>query len=162
MHCCVHVQYLCARMCVPSSPVAIPAALGTTDGARGCSCVAIQLPSHGAAWPPKNYLCNIRNRSRPQDCTFSLSLDVSPSRKHYSIEEMLIRRLTDTLKSCVTATLALNLRWHCFNCFTFSFWYQIKTKPLSRWFLTLFLQGHSFHSLSEWHVSWIIRFIFNL
>lgn len=46
--------------------------------------------------------------------SLSLSLDVSPSRKHYSIEEMLIRQLTDTLKSWVTATLVLDLRWHCF------------------------------------------------
>ncbi|TNN34499.1 hypothetical protein EYF80_055340 [Liparis tanakae] len=37
-------------------------ALGTTMVSAGCSCVAIRLPSHGAAWPPKDYLCSIRDR----------------------------------------------------------------------------------------------------
>lgn len=64
---------MCARTVCVCLHVAIPAALGTTNGTRGRSCVAIQLPSHGAAWPPKNYLCNIRNQSRPQDRTFSLA-----------------------------------------------------------------------------------------
>lgn len=85
---------MCVLAHVWSCPVFFPAAYGTTKDAPWLQLFLwSSYRSHEATWPLKNYRCNIRNQSRVQDCTFSLSQLLSLPMEN----ALLLKRLTTTL-----------------------------------------------------------------